>query len=318
MIAPMAEVRRVARSGRMVLVIDDNPTSQPLWLTQLQELFAVVTISTLAGASVAIEGQEVAAVILVLDDASQQPRTWVSALRRHPSLERTAVFVLARQSALVAADLLGFADVDVIEPEIANFDLSLRVGAVAPRMSSRPVLKRGSDPGYGSDTRRLESLVPKGPQIEALVTAPRAPSLPPEPSDAATEDNRLLGFARACVERGERGLALCELLSQRGAIASDRSRAAEELCALFAIAKGEAAILQLRDLALLFGLAELVVSRLNVGRGQLVVPRGVVGLLSALLDLGSTQPLGLSELRQLLAKFDVELHRMRLSSAIDR
>jgi hypothetical protein len=316
MIEAMAEVRRVARSARMVLVIDDDPWSQPLWLTQLQELFSVVTISTLAGASVAIEGQEVAAVILVLDDASQQPRTWVTALRRHPSLERTAVFVLARESALVAADLLGFTDVDVIEPEVANFDLSMRVGAIAPRMSSRPVPKRGPEPGYGGDTRRLESLAPK--PTDALPALTRLPSPAPEPRDPVLEEQRLLGFARGCAERGERGLALCELLSRRSASGVERARAAEELCALFAIAKGEAALLSLRELALLFGMAELVVSRLNVGKGQLIVPRGVVGLLSALIDLGAARASGASELQQQVAKFDVELHRMRLSSAIDR
>jgi hypothetical protein len=304
----------------MVLVIDDGPWSQPPWLTQLQELFFVATISTLAGASVAIEGQEVAAVILVLDDPSQQPRTWVSALRRHPNLERTAVFVLTRDSALVAADLLGLSDVDVIEPEIANFDLSLRVGA--PRMSSRPVPKRLSDPaGYGNDTRRLESLVPRGPVSESPVAGPPAPSVLPAALGPAPEEKRLQRFARACVERAERGLTLCQLLSQRSAVAAARAHAAEELCALFAIAKGEAALLQLRELSLLFGMSELVVSRLNVGKGQLVVPRGVVGLLSALLDLGSADPQGANgagALLQRLSKLDVELHRMRLSSAIDR
>jgi hypothetical protein len=304
----------------MVLVIDDGPWSQPPWLTQLQELFFVATISTLAGASVAIEGQEVAAVILVLDDPSQQPRTWVSALRRHPNLERTAVFVLARDSALVAADLLGLSDVDVLEPEIANFDLSLRVGA--PRMSSRPVPKRLSDPaGYANDTRRLESLLPRGPASELPVAGPPLPSVLPAPIGPAPEDKRLQRFARACVEHGERGLTLCLLLSQRSAVAAERARAAEELCALFAIAKGEAALLQLRELSLLFGMSELVVSRLNVGKGQLVVPRGVVGLLSALLDLGSADSPGAngaSALLQRLSKLDLELHRMRLSSAIDR
>lgn len=317
----MAEVRRIARSARMVLVIDDDPWAQPPWLAQLRELFFVVTISTLAGASVAIEGQEVAAVILVLDDPSQQPRTWVSALRRHPNLERTAVFVLARDSALVAADLLGLSDVDVIDPEVANFDLSLRVGA--PRMSSRPVPKRLSElAAYGSDTRRLESLVPKRPESESrLVPVAPAPSVQAEAIEPVREDKRLQRFARACVERGERGLALCQLLSQRSAAAAERARAAEELCGLFAIAKREAALAQLRELSLLFEMAELVVSRLNAGKGQLVVPRGVAGLLSALLDLGGADlpgTSGASALLQRLSKFDVELHRMRLSSAIDR
>jgi hypothetical protein len=316
----MAEVRRVARSARMVLVIDDGPRSQPPWLTQLQELFLVVTISTLAGASVAIEGQEVAAVILVLDEPSQQPRTWVSALRRHPNLERTAVFVLARDSALVAAELLGLSDVEVIEPEIANFDLSMRVGV--PRMSSRPVPKRLSDPtGYSNDTRRLESLLPKGPASESPAAGQPAPSVRPPASGPAPEDKRLQRFARACVERGERGLTLCRLLSERSAVAAERARAAEELGALFAIAKGEAALLSLRELSLLFGMSELLVSRLNAGKGQLVVPRGVVGLLSALLDLGSAElsgASGASALLQRLSKLDVELHRMRLSSAIER
>lgn len=318
----MAEVRRDARSARMVLVIDASPWSQPPWLTQLQELFFVVTISTLAGASVAIEGQEVTAVVLVLDDPSPQPRTWVSALRRHPNLERTAVFVLARDSALVAADLLGLVDVDVIEPEVANFDLSLRVGA--PRMSSRPVPKRLSDPaGYGNDTRRLESLLPRRVASESPPAAgPRAPSVASGTMEPVRDEKRLQRFARACVERGERGLALCQLLSQRSAAAAERAGAAEELGALFALAKREAALSQLRELSLLFEMAELVVSRLNAGKGQLVVPRGVVGLLSALLDLGSADlpgPGGTSPLLlQRLSRFDVELHRMRLSSAIDR
>jgi hypothetical protein len=304
----------------MVLVIDDNPWPEPTWLTQVRELFAVVTISTLAGASVAIEGQDVAAVVLVLSEIGMradlrastpglQPRAWISALRRHPSLDRTAVFIVSRNSALVSADLVGLTDVDVLEPEQADFDLSLRVGAVAPRMSSRPAPRRPSDLAYLNDTRRLESLVPKRPASEPLLAPVRAPSSIPRPVDAPIEPKTLQRFARECVERGARGLVLCEQLSQRHVPTADRERAAAELGELLDLAEGDAALLHLRDLALLFGMAELVVSRLNVGKGQLIVPRGVVGLLSALLELGRIEQ---------LARFDVELHRTRLASAIER
>jgi hypothetical protein len=292
----------------MVLVIDDSPWSQQTWLTELQASFSVVTISTLAGASVAIEGQDVAAVILVLFEPDQRPRPWISALRRHPSLERVAVFVLARDSALVAADLLGLPGVDVIDPEIADFDLCLRVGAVASRMSSRPVPRRRSESSI-NDTRRLESLVPKAPMSEPAPAVMLAAAPTPEPVSVMPEFKLHQRFARECVVRGERGLALCERLSQRAAAHTDRARAAEELVSLLSSTKGDAARLQLRELALLFGMAELVASRLNVDKGQLVVPRGVVGLLSALLDLGRVDQ---------LLKFDVELHRTRLSSAIER
>lgn len=292
----------------MVLVIDDSPWSQPTWLTELQASFSVVTISTLAGASVAIEGQEVAALVLVLSDADQRPRPWISALRRHPSLERTAVFVLARDSALVAADLLGLLGVDVIDPEIADFDLCLRVCAVASRMSPRPVLRRRSESSV-NDTRRLESLVPKAPVTEQTPAAVPVAGPGQEAFGVMPEFKLHQRFARECVVRGERGLSLCARLSQRAAEHGDRARAAEELLSLLSSTKGDAALLQLRELALLFGMAELVVSRLNVAKGQLVVPRGVVGLLSALLDLGRADQ---------LLKFDVELHRTRLSSAIER
>jgi hypothetical protein len=305
----------------LVLVIDDAPSSRPAWLGQLEALFTVVQASTLAGAAVAIDKQDVAAVVLVLDGDGQPVRTLVSALRGHRTLERASIFVVAQHSALVAADLFGVPDVDVLEPEIADFDLCLRVGTAASRMWSRPVPKRGSDSLSAPDTRTFESLLPKPqallsrPPPEALLSRPPPESFLSRPPES---DRRLLPpldptplarFCQECVARGERGLLLCELLTRRDAPAGDRARAADELGGLFTASKADATQLALRELAVLFGMAELVVSRLDAGRGQLVVPRGVVGLLAAFRELARPDQ---------LLRFDVELHRTRLSSAIER
>jgi hypothetical protein len=117
-------------------------------------------------------------------------------------------------------------------------------------------------------------------------------------------------FAQDCGERGQRGLALCERLSARESSALERQRAANELRSLLDSARTDAAALQQGELSRLLGLAEQIVSRLTSARGQVVIPRGVVGLLSAVADMRSGP--------EQLAKFDAELHRLRLEAALER
>ena len=73
--------------------------------------------------------------------------------------------------------------------------------------------------------------------------------------------------------------------------------------------RADAMVFQQAELSQLLTLAEQVVSRLNTA-APLVVPRGVVGLLSAFGELGAVD--------DELAAFDTELHRIRLESALDR
>lgn len=277
---------RIALRERTVLVIDEGLADSHPWVDQLRHLFAVVTTASLAGASVAIEGQDVAAVVLVLQaSAGQRARTLITALRRHRSLERVAVFVVCPEVQLLAAELVGLSDVEVLDPPNADYDLSLQVGAAASRLSSRPA------------PRRL-STMPQIVEIKSLIP----PALDPS--------QRLLArFLQECGERGQRGLALCQRLSARESTATERQRAADDLRSLLNFIRADAGVLQQSELSSLLGLAEQVVSRLNTVRGQMWVPRGVTGLLSAVADLRNPDQ---------LAKFDAELHRIRLVSALDR
>jgi hypothetical protein len=278
---------RTALRGRTVLVIDESLSDAPLWIAQLRHIFSIVTIASLAGATVAIEGQDIAAVVLVLSGAEDRARPLVAALRRHRSLERSALFVVANDVALLSAQLVGIPDVEIVDPNQAEYDLSLQVGAAASRMSSRPA------------PRRLSTL----PQM--------GDSFAPSPAPATTGGHRMLTrFTQECAERGQRGLALCERLSARDTTGSERQRAAEDLKSLLTFIRADALVLQQSELAEVLGLAEQVVARLHTAKGQVVVPRGVVGLLASVIELGQ----GVEQ----LARFDVELHRIRLVSAIDR
>jgi hypothetical protein len=270
-----------------VLIIDECLSDAPLWVAQLRHIFSVVTIASLAGASVAIEGQDIAAVVLVLAGAEDRARPLVAALRRHRSLERAALFVVAHDVTLLSAQLVGIPDVEVLDPGQAEYDLSLQVGAAASRMSSRPA------------PRRLSTLPQMGDSY--------APSALPPPN---TSHRVLTRFTQECAERGQRGLGLCERLSARDTPGAERQRAGEDLKSLLTFIRADALILQQSELAEVLGLAEQVVARLHTARGQVVVPRGVVGLLASVIELG----LGVEQ----LSRFDAELHRLRLVSAIDR
>jgi hypothetical protein len=278
---------RIALRERTVLVIDEGFAEPAVWVDQLRHLFVVVTTASLAGASVAIDGQEVAAVVLVLAaGGGQRSRTLITALRRHRSLERTAVFVVCHEVSLLAAELVGLADVEVLDPHHAEYDLSLQVGAAASRMSSRPAPRRLSTMPHLGEFRSL---------------------MPP----AVDPAQRLLArFAQDCGERGQRGLGLCDRLQARDTTPAERQRAADELRNLLNFIRSDAVVLQQAELSQLLGLAEQIVARLKTQRGQLLVPRGVVGLLSAVAELRS----GPSQ----LAKFDAELHRSRLEIALGR
>jgi hypothetical protein len=74
--------------------------------------------------------------------------------------------------------------------------------------------------------------------------------------------------------------------------------------------RADAIVLSQPELAGVLALAEQVVGRLNPGKGQVVVPRGVVGLLASVVELGQGV--------EYLTRFDAELHRIRLESALDR
>jgi hypothetical protein len=277
---------RIAVRERTVLVIDEGLGEPPQWGDQLRHLFVVVTTASLAGASVAIDGHDVAAVVLVLQAAAgQRARTLITALRRHRSLERAAVFVVCPEVQLLAAELVGLQEVEVLDPHNADYDLSLQVGAAASRLSSRPA------------PRRLSSM----PQMSAIKSL-----IPP----ALDPSQRLLvRFLQGCGERGERGLALCQRLSARETSAAERQRAADDLRSLFNSVRADAGVLQQSEVSGLLGLAEKVVARLKTQRGQIVVPRGVTGLLSAIAELRNPDQ---------LAKFDAELHRIRLIGALER
>jgi hypothetical protein len=282
----MADPRSALR-GRTVLVIDEALSESPVWVGQLRHIFSVVTIASLGGASVAIEGQEVAAVVLVLTGNGGAVRPLVAALRRHRALERSAVFVVSSDVALLSAELVGIPDVEVIDTAQAEYDLSLQVGAAASRMSSRPA------------PRRLSSMPQMG-EIRALTHAP----------SVNTSERMLVRFTQDCADRGQRGLGLCERLSGRETSTADRHRAAEDLRSLLTFIRADALVLSQRELSEVLGLAEQVVARLNTAKGQVVVPRGVVGLLASVVELGR----GIEQ----LGRFDAELHRIRLESAIDR
>jgi hypothetical protein len=278
---------RTALRGRTVLVIDEALSDEPLWIGQLRHIFAVTTIASLAGAPLAIEGQDVAAVVLILTGSESRARPLVSALRRHRSLERAALFVVSSDLQALSAELAGIPDVEIVDPQQAEYDLSLQVGAAASRMSSRPA------------PRRLSSMPQMG-DFKAMIAQPVV----------NTAHRMLVRFAQECGERGQRGIALCERLSARDTSAADRQRAAEDLKSLLTFIRADALVLSQSELAEVLGLAEQVVARLNTAKGQVVVPRGVVGLLASVIELGQ----GVDQ----LARFDAELHRIRLESAIDR
>lgn len=273
--------RPSARSTRTVLVIDESLHAAARWFDQLQSTYAVVTISSLAGASIAINGREVAAIVIVLIDGYPPARNMVTALRSHSALESTAIFVVGSDVSMIGAELCGLTNFDVITPEQADYELPLRVVTAASRMSSRPAPRRASAPNPGS----LRS-------SDAATIAARAQS-------AAR-------FSQDSIARGERGLVLCELLSRRDGRDVDRRKAAGELSSLLATIRSEALLLQLSELASVVLLAEQAVGRLHVLSGQVVVPRGVSGLLSALRELGRGP--------DALLRFDVELHRTRLAA----
>lgn len=278
---------RPALRGRKVLVIDEALSETPAWISQLSRVYSVVTIASVAGASVAMEGQDVAAVVLVLTGGESRARQLVTALRRHRGLGRAAVFVVSNETHMLAAQLVGISDVEIVDPVQAEYDLSLQVGAAASRMSSRPA------------PRRLSSMLPPAEFRASLI---------PPPSDSG--QRMLVRFAQECSERGQRGLILCERLSSRDTSGADRQRAAEDLRSLLNFIRADALVLSQGPLAEVLGLAEQVLARLNTARGQLVVPRGVVGLLASVVELGQ----GVDQ----LARFDAELHRIRLESAIER
>jgi hypothetical protein len=279
---------RPAPRGRTVLVIDEALSDPPLWTAQLGRIYRVVTIASLAGASVAMEGQDVAAVVLVLNGSQSRARQLVTALRGHRALGRSAVFVVSDEAHMLAAQLVGISDLEIVDPAQADYDLSLQVGAAASRMSSRPA------------PRKLSSMLPQAGEFRA--------SLIPPPFDGT--QRMLVRFAQECSERGQRGLMLCERLSSRDTSAADRQRAAEDLRSLFNFIRADALVLSQGALAEVLGLAEQVLGRLHTVRGQVVVPRGVVGLLASVVELGH----GVEQ----LARFDAELHRIRLESAMER
>jgi hypothetical protein len=202
-------------------------------------------------------------------------------------LERAALFVVSSDLQGLSAELVGIPDVEIVDPQQAEYDLSLQVGAAASRMSSRPA------------PRRLSSMPLMG-DLKSLVAAPMV----------NTAHRMLVRFAQDCRERGQRGIALCERLSARDTSLADRQRAADDLKSLLTFIRADALVLSQSELAEVLGLAELVVTRLNTAKGQVVVPRGVVGLLAALIELGQ----GVEQ----LARFDAELHRIRLEGAIER
>lgn len=267
-----------------MLVIDEGISQPGVWMQQLRQLFAVVTAASLAGASVAIDGHELVAIVLVLDASENgRARTLVEALRRRRGFDQVPVFVISTQVSLLAAELVGLSNLDVLDPQHAQYDLSLRVGASASRMSSRPAPRR----------------LARSSDIKALTSPDFDPT------------QRLLArFAQECSQRGQRGLSLCERLSARESSSADRQRAAEDLRNMLNLIRADASVLQQSELSQLLGLAEQVMARLNTIRGQVMVPRGVVGLLSALADLRD----GPDQLR----RFDAELHRIRLESALGR
>jgi hypothetical protein len=270
-----------------VLVIDEALSDAPLWVNQLRHIFSVVTVASLAGAPVAIEGQDIAAVVLVLTGAEQRARASVVALRRHRSLERAALFVVSSDVPTLSAELVGIPDVEIVDPAQAEYDLSLQVGAAASRMSSRPA------------PRRLSSMPQMG-DFKALIAPPVM----------NTAQRMLERFTQDCAERGQRGLGLCERLSARDTSLVERQRAADDLKSLLTFIRADALVLSQSELAEVLALAEQVVARLNTTKGQVVVPRGVVGLLASVIELGQ----GI----EYLTRFDTELHRIRLESAFDR
>lgn len=276
---------RTALRGRTVLVIDDSLES-PVWVGQLRHIFSVVHIASLAGAPAAIESQDIAAVVLVLESGDTLARPLVSALRRHRSLERAALFVITADVPQRITELSGIPDVEVVDPQQAEYDLSLQVGASASRMSSRPAPRKLSSMPQTSDFKSL---------------------LPPVVN---TAHRMFARFSLDCRERGPRGLGLCERLSARETTNTDRIRALEELKSLLTFIRADALALSQTELAEVVGLAEQVVARINTAKGQVVVPRGIVGLLSSISELGQ----GVDQ----LARFDAELHRIRLESAIER
>ena len=277
---------RTALRGRTVLVIDEALSEPPLWVGQLRHIFSVVTTASLAGAAVAVDGQDIAAVVLVLSGVDRRARPLVAALRRHPSLGRAALFVVSSDAAMQAAELVGIPDVEVVDPAQAEYDLSLQVGAAASRMSSRPAPRRLSAMPQMGDAKSL---------FPPLIN---------------TAQRLLERFSQDCAERGQRGLNLCERLSARDTSSSDRLRAADDLKSLLTFIRADALVLSQSELADVLGLAEQVVARLNTIKGQVVVPRGVVGLLASVVELGQ----GIEH----LTRFDAELHRIRLESAIER
>ena len=275
-----------APRARAVLVIDEGLRQATPWLAPIERSFAVVTAACLAGVSLAVAGREVVAVVLVLaTDGAQRARTSIDAMRRHRSLEHVAIFVVAPDAARLSAELMGLIGVEVLDPKRAEYDLPLQVGAAASRKAARA-------------SRRLVGQA----HSSGIRPAVRAPV---EPAQRLLER-----FAQDCGERGQRGLALCERLSARESSTLERQRAANELRSLLDSVRTDAAALQQGELSRLLGLAEQIVSRLTGARGQVVVPRGVVGLLSAVADMRNGP--------EQLTKFDAELHRLRLEAALER
>jgi hypothetical protein len=293
--------RSSLRGTRTVLVIDEGSHDAPPWIEQLSGVYAVTTIASLVGARVAIDGRDIAAVVIVLSATTSSARPLAIALRRHPALERTPLFVIGPDVSMIAAELCGLADVNVISGDRAAFELSLQVGAMASRMSSRPAARR-------------TSLRPSTPHSLR----------PSEPSGFGGSPVLLAHFGQECAQRARKGLALCELLSRREGELLERRRAADELRALFAATRADAAALQLRELAELLAMAEQTATRLrdelrpSIAQGehtsqlggQVLVPRGVSGLLSALRELAHGG--------EAVLRFDIELHRTRLQQALAR
>lgn len=282
----VVEIRAV-NAAQTVLVIDEALGEPAPWAVQLSRLFSVVTTASLAGAAVLGDRLHIGVVILVLRAPHDRARTLITALRRHPRFEEVPVFVMSPEAPLVSAELVGLTEVDVVNPAEAHYDFSLQVSSAASRRSSRPAPRRPSSASAVrvSDFRSVLPPVFDSPQ-------------------------RLLGrFAHECGEHGQRGLQLCERLSSRDSSSHDRRRAAEELRSLLELMRADALVFQQGELSQLLGLAEQVVARLNTTT-QLVVPRGVVGLLSAFAELGPNDA-GFSG-------FDAELHRIRLQSALGR
>lgn len=249
-------------------------------------MFNVVSIVSLAGAASAIEGHELAAVVIVLSGPDVATRPLVSALRRHTALEHVAVFVIADSAPLVAADLCGLVDVHVIPPSSAQYDLALRIGAT-PRMSSRPAPRRPSHVGLRQ--------TPPISEPPAFINR--------------THHEQLERFCKESSGQAEHALLLCERLAQRETQSAERVRATDELSHILSATRASAAAVQLTELESVLTLAEHVLGH-TTSRGNLLVPRGVVGLLSAVRDLTA----GVAA----LSRLDVELQRARLLSALDR